>query len=100
VQIEIARCREEASGWGPLSGLNPFCRRNWASLKERPRRDGTQSGEACRYPDHRTVAADEGFGDRVPNAGMGNVGGCEQRPGGINLSTNLREQGQSIQRLI
>jgi hypothetical protein len=73
-----------------LSGFDPFCRRSWASLKEQPRRDSTQSSEACRYPDHRTVASDEGFGHSVLNAGMGIVCGCEQRSGGINLSTNVR----------
>ena len=83
-----------------LSGLNPFCRSSWARIKEKPRRDGTQSGEACRYPDHRSVAADEGFVDRVLNAGMGIVGGREQRPGGINPSTDVGEQRQSIEGLI
>lgn len=83
-----------------LSGLNPLCGRSWARIKEEPRRHGTQSGEACRYPDHRSVAADEGFGDRVLNAGMGIVGSCEQRPGGINLSPNIRGQRQAVEGLI
>jgi len=46
------------------------------------------------------IATYEGFGDRTLNHGIGIVRGSEQRPGGINLSTNVGDQRQLIEGLI
>src|ERR1700733_8497399 len=83
---------------------NPFCSGRCARLNEQPRSDRTQSCKARRYPDHSAVAAQEGLGDGMLNYWVGIVTGCKLRPGGINLSTNIRAQGQLrkvlIQRMV
>jgi hypothetical protein len=91
---------EPAPAPATISRLDPFGRRRCARLNEQPRRDSTQSRKPRRNPDHRTVAAYEGFGDRMLNDGVGIVSGCKLRPGSIHLSTNVGEQCQPIERSI
>jgi hypothetical protein len=71
--------------------------RSSTRLNHHPRSHSAQNRKPCPYPDHKTIAAYERFGDRTLNREIRIVRGRQLRSRGINLSTNVGAQRQLIE---